>query len=261
MLSTLHMPTPSVDDVRLDGTPLEKVMLGVGKDGITVGTSDPSISTESIPGRNGVLDVTLEDETGAAYAGTRTITASLYTAGGEDDIFAAKSWLGALNGKNTTLSWRGMPGEWRGRLSVGEWSDVVTHGGMLQVSTVEVSMSAMPCLYAPTRKATLRNGANRIHVRGNRPAWPTITLTPSNGAKSVRVDDGHGHSIQLNATGKTLSGSITISADPDSRACRINGNLKAPTLESDYFPLLPGLQSLTLTNCSGSLAYEPLTLI
>ena len=122
-------------------------------------------------------------------------------------------------------------------------------------------MSAMPCLYAPTRKATLRNGANRIHVRGNRPAWPTITLTPSNGAKSVRVDDGHGHSIQLNATGKTLSGSITISADPDSRACRINGNLKAPTLESDYFPLLPGLQSLTLTNCSGSLAYEPLTLI
>jgi hypothetical protein len=255
------MPTPSVDDVRLDGTPLERVMLGVGKDGITVGKSDPSISTESIHGRNGVLDVTLEDETGAAYSGMRTITASLYTAGGEDDIFAAKSWLGALNGKTTTLSWRGMPGEWRGRLSVGEWSDIVTHDGMLQVSTVEVSMSAMPCLYAPTRKAALRNGANRINVRGNRPAWPTFTLTPTNEAKSVRVEDGHGHAIELVATGQTLTGSITISTDPDSRECRINGNLKAPTLESDYFPLLPGLQSLTLANCSGSLEYEPLTLI
>lgn len=261
MLSTLHMPTPPVDDVRLDGTPLERVMLGVGKDGITVGKSDPSISTESIHGRNGVLDVTLEDETGAAYSGMRTITASLYTAGGEDDIFAAKSWLGALNGKTTTLSWRGMPGEWRGRLSVGEWSDIVTHDGMLQVSTVEVSMSAMPCLYAPTRKAALRNGANRINVRGNRPAWPTFTLTPTNEAKSVRVEDGHGHAIELVATGQTLTGSITISTDPDSRECRINGNLKAPTLESDYFPLLPGLQSLTLANCSGSLEYEPLTLI
>lgn len=261
MLSTLHMPTPSVDDVRLDGTPLERVMLGVGKDGITVGKSDQSISTESIPGRNGVLDVTLEDETGAAYAGMRTITATLFTAGGEDDIFAAKSWLGALNGRNTTLSWRDMPGEWRGRLSVGEWFDVVTHGGVLQVSTVEISMSAMPCLYAPPRSATLHAGATSIHVRGNRPAWPTITLAPSNGARSVRVEDGHGHAIELAATGQTLTGSITISTDPDGRECRINGNLKAPTLESDYFPLLPGLQTLTLANCSGSLEYEPLTLI
>ena len=43
---------------------------------------------------------------------------------------------------------------------------------------------------------------------------------------------------------------------------RVNGNLMTPTLESDYFPLLPGLNMLTLTGATAaSLAYRPLTLI
>ena len=49
--------------------------------------------------------------------------------------------------------------------------------------------------------------------------------------------------------------------DPDKRELRVNGNLMAPTLESDYFPLLPGPNTPTLTGCAGILTYRPLTLI
>ena len=59
-----------------------------------------------------------------------------------------------------------------------------------------------------------------------------------------------------------VTGRITIITDPDKRELRVNGNLMAPTLESDYFPLLPGLNMLTLTGATAaSLAYRPLTLI
>ena len=34
-----------------------------------------------------------------------------------------------------------------------------------------------------------------------------------------------------------------------------------PTLDSDYFPLPPGVNTVTLTGCTGTLAYRPLTLI
>ena len=48
----------------------------------------------------------------------------------------------------------------------------------------------------------------------------------------------------------------------DAGELRVTGNLMTPTLESDYFPLLPGLNTLTLTGATAaSLAYRPLTLI
>lgn len=247
-------------DVRIGGRTLTSMGIGLASGGATVGATTPATSEQTPPGRDGTLDLTLVDARSAAYTGRRTIEINVYAAGTETDVIMAKTTVAALHGTVTTITWRGLPGSWHGRVAVGEWSDVIA-SGRLAASTATISMSAMPCLYAPTRAVTLHAGANSIHVRGNRPAWPTFTLTPTNEAKSVRVEDGHGHAIELVATGQTFTGSITISTDPDSRECRINGNLKAPTLESDYFPLLPGLQSLTLANCSSSLEYEPLTLI
>ena len=64
------------------------------------------------------------------------------------------------------------------------------------------------------------------------------------------------------ASTTAITGRISIDTDPDHRELRVNGNLMAPTLESDYFPLLPGLNMLTLTGATAaSLAYRPLTLI
>ena len=66
-----------------------------------------------MPGRDGQLDLTLEDPTGAAYMGNRAITLSLYAIGGEDDILAAKTRLAALAGTIVTLSWRSCPANTR----------------------------------------------------------------------------------------------------------------------------------------------------
>lgn len=177
-----------------------------------------------------------------------------------DDILTAKTRLAALSGTVVTLSWRGLPGEYEGRLSLGAWEDKWT--GDHQIATlVQATIDAHPCLIGRTITAALKTGATTIHAKGNRPCWPTWTIAPANGAKTISVKDAHGHTLAI-AGMTAITGRITIITDPDKRELRVNGNLMAPTLESDYFPLLPGLNTLTLTGAtSASLTYRPLTLI
>ncbi len=148
----------------------------------------------------------------------------------------------------------------RGTLKLGAWEDKWT--GDHQIATlVQATIDAHPCLIGRTITAALKTGATTIHAKGNRPCWPTWTIAPANGAKTISVKDAHGHTLAI-AGMTAITGRITIITDPDKRELRVNGNLMAPTLESDYFPLLPGLNTLTLTGAtSASLTYRPLTLI
>lgn len=260
MLYQRRMRLPRIEDPTLNGTPLERMMLSLTSDGITIDKTTPAVSMQDMPGRNGQLDLTLEDPTGAAYMGLRTITLNLYAIGGEDDILTAKTRLAALTGTKVTLSWRGLPGEYEGRLSLGAWED--KWAGDHQIATlVQATIDAHPCLNGRTITTMLKTGATTIHVKGNRACWPTWTLTPASGAKTISIKDAHGHTLAITST-TAITGRITIETDPDKRELRVNGNLMTPTLESDYFPLLPGLNTLTLTGtATASLAYRPLTLI
>ena len=165
-----------------------------------------------------------------------------------------------LAGTIVTLSWRSLPGEYEGRMSLGAWED--KWAGPRQIATlVTVSIDVHPYLIGRSRSIALKTDANTIHVKGNRPCWPTWTLTPAADAKTVSIKDAHGHKLAVTST-TAITGRISIDTDPDHRELRVNGNLMAPTLESDYFPLLPGLNMLTLTGATAaSLAYRPLTLI
>ena len=260
MLYQRRMRLPHVEDPTLNGVPLERMMLSLSSDGITIDNAEPTVSVQDMPGRDGRLDLTLTDPSGAAYMGNRAITLSLYAIGGEDDILAAKTRLAALAGTVVTLSWRGLPGEYQGRMSLSAWED--KWAGPRQIATlVTVSIAAAPYLIGRSRSITLKTGANAIHIRGNRPCWPAWTLTPAANAKTVSIKDAHGHTLAVTST-TAITGRISIDTDPDKRELRVNGNLMAPTLESDYFPLLPGLNTLTLTGATAaSLAYRPLTLI
>lgn len=259
MLYQRRMRLPHVEDPTLNGVPLERMMFSLAADGITIDATKPTTSTQDMPGRDGQLDLTLEDPTGAAYMGNRAITLNLYAIGGEDDILAAKTRLAALAGTIVTLSWRGLPGEYRGRMSLSAWED--KWAGPRQVATlVTVSIDAAPYLVGRSRSIALKTGANTIHVKGNRPCWPTWTLTPAANAKTVSIKDAHGHKLTFAST-TTITGRISIDTAPDSRELRVNGNLMTPTLDSDYFPLPPGVNTVTLTGCTGTLAYRPLTLI
>ena len=260
MLYQRRMRLPHVEDPTLNGVPLERMMLSLSSDGVTIDAAKPTLSMQDMPGRDGRLDLTLTDPSGAAYMGNRAITLALYAIGGEDDILAAKTRLAALAGTIVTLSWRSLPGEYRGRMSLGAWAD--KWAGPRQIATlVTVSIDAAPYLIGRSRTVTLKTGANAIHVKGNRPCWPTWTLTPAANAKTVSIKDAHGHTLAVAST-PAITGRISIITDPDHRELRVNGNLMTPTLESDYFPLLPGLNTLTLTGATAaSLAYRPLTLI
>ena len=259
MLYQRRMRLPHVEDPTLNGVPLERMMFSLAADGITIDATKPTTSTQDMPGRDGQLDLTLEDPTGAAYMGNRAITLNLYAIGGEDDILAAKTRLAALAGTIVTLSWRSLPGEYRGRMSLGAWAD--KWAGPRQIATlVTVSIDAHPYLIGRGRSIALKTGANTIHVKGNRPCWPTWTIAPANGAKTISVKDAHGHTLAVAST-PAITGRISIITDPDHRELRVNGNLMAPTLESDYFPLPPGVHTLALTGCAGILTYRPLTLI
>ena len=260
MLYQRRMRLPHVEDPTLNGVPLERMMLSLSSDGITIDNAEPTVRVQDMPGRDGRLDLTLTDPSGAAYMGNRAITLSLYAIGGEDDILAAKTRLAALAGTVVTLSWRGLPGEYQGRMSLSAWED--KWAGPRQIATlVTVSIAAAPYLIGRSRSITLKTGANAIHIRGNRPCWPAWTLTPAANAKTVSIKDAHGHTLAVTST-TAITGRISIDTDPDHRELRVNGNLMTPTLESDYFPLLPGLNTLTLTGATAaSLAYRPLTLI
>ncbi len=259
MLYQRRMRLPHVEDPTLNGVPLERMMLSLTSDGVTIDNAEPTVSMQDMPGRDGRLDLTLTDPTGAAYMGNRAITLALYAIGGEDDIIAAKTRLAALAGTIVTLSWRSLPGEYRGRMSLGAWED--KWAGPRQIATtVTMSIDAHPYLIGRSRSIALKTGANTIHVNGNRPCWPTWTLTPAANAKTVGMQDAHGHKLTFAST-TTITGRISIDTAPDSRELRVNGNLMTPTLDSDYFPLPPGANTVTLTGCTGTLAYRPLTLI
>lgn len=260
MLYQRRMRLPHVEDPTLNGVPLERMMLSLSSDGVTIDAAKSTLSMQDMPGRDGRLDLTLTDPTGAAYMGDRTITLNLYAIGGEDDILTAKTRLAALAGTVVTLSWRSLPGEYQGRMSLGAWEDKWT--GDHQIATlVQAEIDAHPYLIGRSQSIALKTDANTIHVKGNRPCWPTWTIAPANGAKTISVKDAHGHKLAVTST-IAITGRISIDTDPDHRELRVNGNLMAPTLESDYFPLLPGLNTLTLTGATAaSLAYRPLTLI
>lgn len=260
MLYQRRMRLPHVEDPTLNGVPLERMMLSLSSDGITIDNAEPTVSMQDMPGRDGRLDLTLTDPSGAAYMGNRAITLSLYAIGGEDDILAAKTRLAALAGTVVTLSWRGLPGEYKGRMSLGAWEDKWAGGH--QIGTlVQAEIDARPYLIGRSRSIALKTGMNTIHVKGNRPCWPAWALTPASGTKTVSMQDAHGHKLTL-ASATAITGLITIDTSPDVRGLRVNGNLMTPTLDSDYFPLLPGANTITPSGVTAaSLAYRPLTLI
>lgn len=230
-------------------------MLALTDAGIEIASSSPSVQAQSIPGRDGELDTTLTDPTGAAYTGMRMLTLHLYTRGGEDDITATKVRLGALHGTQASVRWRQLPGEYVGRMSVGQWGDHWSDD-RLYAAEVDITLSASPYLLGTLHTIPLTGGMQRVTVEGNRPAWPIWSLTPDPGTRTIAVDT-HARRIMMRAAGGTLSGQAVIETDPDSRKATLNGNPHPLTLDSDYYPILPGTQTISLGGCTGKLTYRP----
>lgn len=258
-LNRIIQQDPSNGIVTIDGKPLAYYGVFLLRDGWTVDEADMSASYQSVPGRYGPIDISTVDGLGSVFVGSsRKVTLNVASAGALDMMAEAQHRLGALAGRRVSVGGLNAAGTWRGRLSVGSWEQTVETGGTPAAISTTLAIDADPLLYGAQRVQALAEGRTVFAVRGNRPAWPVFTLTPKSGARTLAVGDGT-HAVTLPDVGSAYSGSVVV--DCAAHAVRVNGNLSRITLNSDYFPLLPKLAAITCTNCSGSLSYEPLTLI
>ena len=76
MLYQRRMRLPHVEDPTLNGVPLERMMLSLSSDGVTIDAAKSTLSMQDMPGRDGRLDLTLTDPTGATAPSRSACTPS-----------------------------------------------------------------------------------------------------------------------------------------------------------------------------------------
>lgn len=137
----------------------------------------------------GSHDVTLDDPLGCAYPGLRRIALGVVTVGEDDEMMDARRRLGSLIGRLATLSYRELPGQWRGRVTIKDWDERMLGPCRVDCATTIV-MDAYPHIIGRAQRHALREGANLLHVTGNRPAWPVLTLTTSRAVSALSIRTG-----------------------------------------------------------------------
>ncbi len=235
----------------------------LAKDGFRVGQAEPVLTFTEIAGMYGSHDLTLDDVTDAAFVLRRDIELDVIAC---DDgmptdptcVPASKALVGALNGSDTTIGWRPYGGEFRGRLTVGQWEDRRDARGVLAASQCTLTLHAMPFVYGPAVTQALGSGSTTLQVGGNRPTRPVFRITPSSSsAWSVGIGDA---TIQREtSTGGTQP--VTIDCGRRRTYLTTTGTNLVITLASEYPTLVPGSNTVRLTGCTGSVWYEPVTLI
>lgn len=240
--------------VRINGTPISELGLSLEAEGIKIAQPELKTSSVTVPGLSGALDTTLEDETSRAYMNPIEISVSLFSVGEPDEISAVRANLTRLQGRRGTLSCYLTDGEWRGRWRISE----LEYPGKSRHSIVAtLILSAQPWTYGRKHTVQLKNGVNKLNILGNVPCFAKFSLTVD--ANSVKITNQNGSFLEFN-TGSHMNGTLEIDTMPEARKCRINGSLLLPSIDSTFFTLRPGFNTLTCDECSGTLTYSPLFL-
>lgn len=239
---------------RINGTPISELGFMLGEDGIKLAQPELKTSSVTVPGLSGALDTTLEDETLRAYMNPIEISVSLVAVGEPDEISAVRANLVRLQGRRGTLSCYLTDGEWRGRWRISELEE---RGKSRRAIVATLILSAQPWIYGRTTVVKLKNGVNKLNVLGNVPCFPKFSLNVD--ADSVKITNQNSLFLEFNI-GAHMNGKLEIDTMPESRRCRINGNLLLPSIDSTFFTLRPGFNTLTCDECSGDLTYSPLFL-
>lgn len=250
-----RMPADPLMHILLDGRPLDWYGLSATDGVLAIEAPDLAVAYQSAPGMAGSHDVTLDDPLGCAYPGLRRIALGVVTVGEDDEMMDARRRLGSLIGRLATLSYRELPGQWRGRVTIKDWDERMLGPCRVDCATTIV-MDAYPHIMGRAQRHTLREGANLLHVTGNRPAWPVLTLTTSRAVSALSIKDGRGHTIDIRPAA-TLPAGTSVLVDCKAQTTRANGTLAPVSLDTDYFALLPGMNTLTLSGAAGSCEHEP----
>lgn len=118
-----RMPADPLMHILLDGRPLDWYGLSATDGVLAIEAPDLAVAYQNAPGMAGSHDVTLDDPLGCAYPGLRRIALGVVTVGEDDEMMDARRRLGALVGRSSTLSYRELPGQWRGRVTIKDWDE------------------------------------------------------------------------------------------------------------------------------------------
>ena len=240
--------------VRINGMPISELGLSLEERGVKVAQPELKTSSVTVPGLSGALDTTLEDKTMRAYLNPIEISVSLFSVGEPDEISTVRANLTRLQGRRGTLSCYLTDGEWRGRWRISELEYI---GKSRHSIVATLILTAQPWTYGRTKTVQLKNGVNKLNILGNVPCFAKFSLNVD--ANSAKITNQNGLFLEFNI-GAHMNGTIEIDTMPEARKCRINNNLLLPSIDSTFFTLRPGFNTLTCDECSGTLTYSPLFL-
>ena len=112
-------------ECRINKIPLDEWGLNLEKKGISIEVPKPTTSSITVPGLNGVLDTTVEDDTHTAFLQKRAITLSLYALGDLATVNALFEHIAKeIHGKQGSLQTSDSNGEYHGRWSISNWNTI-----------------------------------------------------------------------------------------------------------------------------------------
>ena len=219
-----RMPADPLMHILLDGRPLDWYGLSATDGVLAIEAPDLAVAYQNAPGMAGSHDVTLDDPLGCAYPGLRRIALGVVTVGEDDEMMDARRRLGSLIGRLATLSYRELPGQWRGRVTIKDWDERMLGPCRVDCAT-PIVMDAYP------------------HIMGR-------------AVSALSIKDGRGHTIGIRPA-TTLPAGTSVLVDCKAQTTRANGTLAPVSLDTDYFALLPGMNTLTLSGAAGRCEHEP----
>lgn len=253
----------------LEGKPLSLYGCFLGVDGVQVGESNLDSRYVRVAGSPLSFDVSLHDSQGSLYTGMRQIRVHIACVGDEHDIVQAKAAVGALHGARVRLGWRGLPGEYEGRVSVGVWRDVwAIESGSLSVrgvglvtSSCTLSMEANPYLVGELVRVPFASMVDvDLSVCGNKPTPPTFTLHPVSGVQDIRLYV-NGMTVTVPSSNAAWSTGVTLTVDYERRVALVNSSVVPVSLYSRFDWLRAGVNTVRVEGADGSVSFTPYTFI
>lgn len=253
----------------LAGKPLSYYGCFLGSDGVRVGESQADGQWVRVAGSTLSYDVSLTDVQGGIQSGMRELSIHVGASGCERDIVQAKTALGALHGMRVSVGWRGLPGVYEGRLTVGAWSDVwradpastLARGVSLVASTCTLKVTVNPYLVGEPTQVPITNRLDVVlAVGGNKPTPPTFTLHPASGVKNIYVYVND-MTVTIPSSSASWSTGVTLTVDYGRRVALVNSSVVPVSLYSRYSWLKAGENTVRVEGADGSVAFTPYTFI
>jgi predicted phage tail component-like protein len=128
---------------------------------------------------------------------------------------------------------------------------------ILSIGTGQLKFTCLdPFAYGQLKTVSLVAGSNTVTYNGTADAYPTMTVTFSASESSFEVSNQDGQKVHIDAT---LGTNTTLVIDFNIGNITINGtgNLQTMSLDSDFFPLKKGINTLTVSaGASVSMTYK-----